>query len=224
MKLRLYLSIVLFGLGWLSVPVSAATLVSYQFSSGSLSPTVTGTGVTATNVTGVSGAVSSQYAYTGMSSSAYNNLTSSGVFGQFALSAASGGDLLDLSSISFSYDFYQTSGTDDPKDMGFVLYFSQDNWSTQTFLQSFTNTSSRTYTPVSSGAINLTGIADLSSISFRIYQDNPVNQSNGLYRFIFDNVVVMGEIIAVPEPSVSVLAALGFGALLARKRTRAGRH
>lgn len=200
---------------------SAVTLASYAFGT-DLNVSATAGNVTASAITGATGRSANSYAYRFTTSPAPYQM-------QFSLTAA-GGFLLDLSTISFRYDFLQSAGTVVNWNSTFDLYYSTDGFATAgTLVQQFTDTSGTALTsggPAfnSSGNLDLSALGDVGSISFRFVFANdssPALNTNG-YRYAIDDIVVSGEVVSVPELSSPLMAVAGAGviSLLRRRQSR----
>lgn len=196
---------------------SAVTLVNYDFTT-DLSPTAPLTaGVSGTAFTGQTGRSTGLYVYRFTQTPAPYQM-------QFSLSAT-GGNLLDLSTISFKYDFLQSGGTVSNLNATFSLFYSLDNFaSAGTLVQTFNDSSGAAITmgaPAfnNSGALDLSAIPNTASVSFRFVFANGDSLNTNTYRYSIDDVLVDGAVI-VPEPSASLLAAAGTGIAFGIRRRR----
>lgn len=196
---------------------SAVTLASYAFGT-DLNVTSTAGNVTASAITGATGRSANSYAYRFTTAPAPYQM-------QFSVTAA-GGFVLDLSTISFRYDFLQSGGTVVNWNSTFDLYYSTDGFATAgTLVQQFADTSGTALTsggPAfnNSGNLDLSALGDVNSISFRfVFANNssPVLDTN-TYRYAIDDIVVSGEVVSVPELSGSLMVAAGAGMISLRRR------
>lgn len=140
---------------------------------------------------------------------------------QFSLTAAAGSQL-DLSTLSFNWQaainnsalgntfsyqvFYSTDGTNynalgsvGTKLVGNDLGASVTDWGT-----------------ISAESVDLSGIADISTVTFRIAEASSTTTTTGSFAFFYQNISVNGDV--VPEPSAALLGSLGLLALLRRRR------
>lgn len=203
----------------LSSASAVVTLASYAFGT-DLNVTTTAGNVSASAITGATGRSANSYAYRFTTTPAPYQM-------QFTLTAA-GGFALDLSTISFRYDFLQSGGTVVNWNSTFDIYYSTDGFATAgTLIQQFADTSGTALTsggPTfnNSGNLDLSALGDVSSISFRFVFANDsspaLNTSN--YRYAIDDIVVSGDV--VPEFSGPLMAVAGAGmiSLLRRRQPR----
>jgi hypothetical protein len=218
MKFLKYFLVVGLAGGAASLPTGAcaATLANYGFTSNNLNVSTTSPNVTASPFSGTGTARSTnQYAFQ------YAKVASSGYM-QFSLTAAPG-YALDLSTISFSYDFLQSAGSETPVNATFSLVYSLDSFATSIPIQSYENSSGAVVSSgaasfENTGAIDLTGIPTTSAVSFRFVLGNEANLDTEGYRYAIDSVVISGDVI--PEPSAPSLGMLAAGAALFRRRRR----
>lgn len=228
MRLRFLLpSPLLLGLCLAVSPCRAATLAQYTFPTATTAETgtpyqatVVATNVTATTIADTSGKILMTTATGNYTTSppvlklgpqtagaSINDALTNGTFVSFTLTADAG-QVLNLTSLTFDVAKGGDSGT-----RGYVVTSSAlghdqvlsggDPGSTQPTL--------------SARNVDLTGSAyqNLSSITFRLYAYSPGSGQT----IDFDNITVNGSV--VPEPSTTVLAALGAAAMvLRRKRAR----
>lgn len=201
-----------------AIPVHAVTLASYSFNSTEvLGPTSTNAGVTSTAFggTGTSRSMNS-YAFQ------YPQNGNAGYM-EFTL-AANPGTLLDLTSISFTFEFLQSAGTNNPVNASVNLVYSTDSFATSTSIATFNDVSaantSGVGTPTSTGAISLASIPDVESLTFRFMLTNTGSLNTTNYRYGIDSVVVVGDLVAAPEPAMPALLMASLGCLIMIRRRR----
>lgn len=195
---------------------SAVELANYTFVT-NLNPTSSDPALTATPFSGTgTGRSVNNYAYQ------FTQSSNSGYM-QFTLTA-NDGQLLDLSNISFSYDFIQTGGTMSAVTGTIALVYSTDNFATSgTLIQSFNETSGAVISSGNStftlaGTLDLSAIPTTSSITFRfVFSNNSPGLDTSNYRYGIDSVIVSGSV--VPEPSTYALlfSGLAMGLLFFRR-------
>lgn len=199
---------------------SAAILVRYQFGT-NLNPTSTDLLATASALGGT-GTLRSNGGYALQSPQAVNS-----GYMQFTLTADSG-YFLDLSDVAFQYDFLQTGGTASTVTGTFAVQYSLDGFATagitltspQASYSSASNGVEASPTFGSDAVFNLTGIANTSSISFRIMLSNDGSLDTNQYRYAIDNLTVNGAMVAVPEPASISLLIFGLTGIVLSRRGR----
>jgi len=195
---------------------SAVTLVNYEFGT-DVNPTSSAANVSGSGFTGQTGRSTGNYAYRFTTTPAPYQM-------QFSVSGT-GGNLLDLSTISFKYDFLQSGSTVVNRNATFSLFYSLDNFATAgTLVQTFADTSGDALTagtPAFNSAtgLDLSAIPDTGSVSFRFVFANGDGLNTNTYRYAIDDVLVDGAVI-VPEPATPLLAAAGIAASLGMRRCR----
>ncbi len=124
---------------------------------------------------------------------------------------ASSGKALDLTSLSVDVTKGGNSG---PR--GFQLFYSTDGFvSNAGLLGSYSKaTNEGTDQLFSNASIDLTSIPDASEVTFRFNQFVP----SGGNSLRYDNVLLNGDVVVVPEPSSSLLVGIAGCALFLRRR------
>lgn len=193
----------------------AAVLVNYNFSATEgTGPTSVATNLSATSVFGATRSTSNygfQYP-----------ITSNPGYMEFTLSASAGFQM-DLSSFTFSYDFFQSSGTSNPVSATFTVKSSNDSYSAS--LAVINDTSGAiTGTPAFTAAtpIDLTSFPNQNAITFRIILANGSSLNANIYRYAVDSLTLNGTVISVPEPNVCTLLVAGTCAMFVLRRSVQG--
>jgi hypothetical protein len=188
-------------------PVQAETVQLANFTFG----TTTGVGFTRTTTVTQDNTIVSSFtdgpAYTAVGSgtgnpaASYavttNNLSGSfnaNAYGTFTVTAQAG-YILNLNTLSFDV---QNAGAAPTPDGQWVVRSSVDNFTTN--LADFTATTSFVNKQVDVSTIVFEGLQD---ITFRIYLYDANNTNSGTKSLRTDNVILTGDIVAIPEPSTS---------------------
>ena len=132
-------------------------------------------------------------------------------YGTFTVTADSGYKL-NLNTLSFDV---QNAGTSPTPDGHWVVRSSVDNFTTN--LADFTATTTFANKQVDVSTIVFEG---LQEITFRIYLYDANNTNSGTRSLRTDNVILTGDITAIPEPSTSALLLGLAGAALVFWRVR----
>jgi len=208
------------------LPVTqAAVLAEYNFST-DLSPTTTGTGVTADDFStvanaGYSGGNENLFLRTDVTGSTESDALSDADYFEFTVSAATPGEVLDLESLVFDFGG-SDSLSNGPYDTTIYVQSSVDGLgSGNPTVGSFTHTvpvgSTGTAGLTSGTTLDLTGFANQTSITFQFSFADTVDDSSRVNRF--DNVQLNGAVV-IPEPSTLVLTGAALFAFCVYRRRR----
>lgn len=212
------------------IDVANAALIVYDFDGGSSSSSDTDVNSTAGSYTALIGGLSSSSNSGFARATDFASANTFTTLSQFSVTANSG-FLLDLSSLDFSYGVTQVT---DGRNFQFQIYTDVDSFTTPIF-----DSGLLSGTGIGSEFVNidLTGASfnNLSDITFRIdglVSDNSGADNQHIMRILSTqtsgggnlagttDLILNGTSVAIPEPSVAPLFALGAFALALRRRRR----
>ncbi|MEP2776267.1 MAG: PEP-CTERM sorting domain-containing protein [Luteolibacter sp.] len=124
---------------------------------------------------------------------------------------ADGGYSLDLQNLTFDINHGARGATD------YAIRSSVDGFTANIVYASPGITGTSTGQDIDLSAVDFNS---LSSVEFRIYLDNRINNNSGGASNVLDNVILNGDVNAVPEPSSLAMLLGGMGVLMFGRRRK----
>jgi hypothetical protein len=211
-----------------ALPASGAVLAQYAFDAGSRADVAGNMDVVAgdfiVNDGGDEGSSRDDIGFSSSSNSTFYRSDATGAtfsateddFFTFTLSAADPLDVLNLESLQIDVGGTNTTSVDLEVTFAFTTSAAAGSEPLERSFSVPVGTDSAAF--ASAPVIDLSAAAyqGVSSITFSVYAYDNLNSENAIPRF--DNVVVNGSVVPIPEPTSALAGAAALGGLLMRRR------